>query len=229
MEVIGQRLPATIELALICFVVAMIAGVVAGTLAAYKPRGWADQIISSVSVILLALPAVWLGLLLIVIFAATLNILPSAGRQTIGGADALVDHLRHLVLPVLTLSAGYAATVALSVREVVVETLAAEYIRTARSKGLGEAAVVVQHALRNALIPIITLAGLTLPDLLGGSVVVETVFAWPGVGQLTAESVARRDYPVLLAVSLIVACAVLVSSLLADILYHVADPRIIYG
>ncbi|MEI7555537.1 ABC transporter permease [Candidatus Chlorohelix sp.] len=229
LAVISERFPATLELALVCFTLAIVLGVGAGALAAYFSGSIFDKFVSNTALIILAVPSVWMGLLLIVIFAATLKILPSAGQETLGNSGNILDHLAHLILPSLSLSSGYIATFALNTREVVAETLSADYIRTARAKGLSESWVVFRHAIRNALIPIISLGGMALPDLLGGSAVVEAVFAWPGIGQLMVDSFGRRDYPVVLAISMLVAVTVLFCSWLSDVLYHLADPRIKYG
>ncbi|NWJ47624.1 MAG: ABC transporter permease [Chloroflexi bacterium] len=229
LTVISERFPATLELALVCFTLAIVVGVGAGALAAYFSGSLFDKLVCNTALIILAVPSVWMGLLLIVIFAATLKILPSAGQETLGNSGNILDHLVHLILPSLSLSAGYIATFALNTREVVAETLSADYIRTARAKGLSENWVVYRHAIRNALIPIISLGGMALPDLLGGSAVVEAVFAWPGIGQLMVDSFGRRDYPVVLAISMLAAVTVLFCSWLSDVLYHLADPRIKYG
>jgi peptide/nickel transport system permease protein len=223
--VVLERLPATLWLCGPAFVLAVGVGVGAGVWAAASPRRWIDRSVSALAVVLVATPHFWLGIGLIVIVSAWLGLLPSAGLAPVGRAGSLADRARHLLLPVLTLGAGHAASLALYTRAAVRRALTADSSRTARAKGGSEARVVWGHALPTAAIPIATVAGLQLAHFFEASLLVESVFAWPGIGQLTVTSVGRRDYPVLLVVTLAVGLGVSVASLLTDLVYQWLDPR----
>jgi peptide/nickel transport system permease protein len=174
----------------------------------------------------LSTPSFWLGVGLILVCSAWLRLLPSAGLAPIGQEGNLLERARHLILPVLTLAASHAAALALYTRAAMVEALLADHTRTARMMGESERAVIWRRALATAAVPIATIAGLTLAHLVEGSIVVETVFAWPGVGQLTVASIPRRDYPILLVISLFVGLMVILANSLADLAYRWLDPRI---
>ena len=204
-DVVGERLPATLLLGGLAFVLSLGGGVALGVWAALCRGSWVDRALSSAAVGVVSTPSFWLGIVLIVIFTAWLRVLPSAGMAPIGREDDLLERGRHLLLPLLTMAAPHAASLALYTRAAMLEALAADYTRTARAKGASERQVAWRHALRNAAIPIATIAGLNLPHVVEGSVIVESVFAWPGLGQLTVASVSCRDYPILLAVTLLVA------------------------
>jgi peptide/nickel transport system permease protein len=185
-----------------------------------------DRVLSRTAVVLLAIPSFWLGIGLILVCSAWLRLLPSAGVAPLGGTATVAERLRYLLLPLATLAASHVASLALYTRAAMLEALAADHTRTAHAMGLSPARVVWRHALAAAAIPIATIAGLTLAHFLEGSLVVETVFAWPGVGQLTVASVARRDYPVLLVVTCFVGTVVLLANLLTDVTARWLDPRV---
>lgn len=227
-EVVAERLMPTLVLGMAAWVVSLLLGVGLGTLAAHRQGCLWDRAISAVGVLALSMPTFWLGILLIVVFAAWLNLLPSAGLVTIGNEDSLADKAWHLILPTLTLAAANGATLVLYTRAAVLDALGADYVRTAHAKGLGGRTVALRHVLRNAAIPIATVAGLSLAHLLEGSLVVETVFAWPGIGHLTVSSVARRDFPVLMVIALVVGCIVVATTFLTDVVYRWLDPRLGY-
>jgi peptide/nickel transport system permease protein len=224
--VVWERLPATLTLGWLAFVLALGLGVPAGVWAAVHHDGLVDQALSRIAVVLLAVPSFWLGMGLILLFSAWLRLLPSAGVGPLGGAATVAERLCYLLLPLATLAAGHFASLALYTRAAMLEALAADHTRTAYAMGLSPARVVWRHALATAAIPIATIAGLTLAHFLEGSLVVETVFAWPGIGQLTVASVARRDYPVLLVVTCFVGTVVLLANLLTDVTAHWLDPRV---
>lgn len=225
-QVVVERLPATLILGGSALVVAMLVGIPLGAWGATRRGGWVDRLIRSGAVVVMAIPVFWLGIGLIFLFSASMGWLPSSGTGPVAGPATLVDRVRHLILPMLAMALPTAATFALYTRGAVADVLRTDYMRTARAKGLRESALLWRHAFRNAAIPVTIQVGLTLPHLLEGSIVVETVFSWPGIGQLTAASVGRRDYPVLLTVVLLVGMAVLLSSLLTDLVQRLIDPRV---
>jgi peptide/nickel transport system permease protein len=213
---IGHALPNTLLLGLIALVVAHLVAVPMGMLAALKQNTIVDQLTMGFSMIGMAIPVFWLGLLLVLFFSVHLNWFPAIGS---GG-------WRHVVLPAATLGLEGTALTARMMRSATLEVLRQDYIRVARAKGVSERNVISLHAFRNALIPIISLLGLRLGWIVGGSVIVEQIFAWPGMGRLLVESILNRDYPVVQAVLVILGISVILASLLADILYALVDPRI---
>jgi peptide/nickel transport system permease protein len=186
--------------------------------------------VTVVSLVLYATPIFWLGLILVLIFSVRLGWLPAFGYETIGGGMAgfarVLDILRHLVLPAATLGFFYLAVYARLMRASIIEVSHQDYVKTARAKGLTESQVIRRHMLRNALLPVITIAGVQAGALVGGSIVVETVFAWPGLGRLIFEAVLQRDYPVLLGIFLVLSILVIAFNIVTDILYRIIDPRI---
>ncbi len=227
-DVVAERLAPTLVLGLVAWVLSLVVGVGLGMLAAHRQGSLLDRAISACGVLALSTPTFWLGIVLIVVFAAWLNVLPSAGLVTIGNEDSLADKAWHLILPALTLAAANGAMLVLYTRAATLEVLGADFVRTAHAKGLGGRIVALRHVLRNAAIPIATVAGLSLAHLLEGSLVVETVFAWPGIGHLTVSSVARRDFPVLMVIALVVGCIVVATTFLTDVVYRWLDPRLGY-
>lgn len=213
------RTPATFALAGLAMLLALAIGTAAGALSAVKQYSWIDYVATLGSVAGISIPAFWLGLMLISAFAVNLGWLP-VGGFTEGGA---------IVLPAITLSAYQIAVIARQTRSGMLEVLRQDYVRTGRAKGLREQRVVLGHALRNALIPTITVAGLQMGYLLGGSIVVETVFSWPGLGSLMIDSIRIRDYTMVQAVALLFAATFLMINVLVDVLYAYVDPRIRYG
>lgn len=216
---IVQRLPATLLLAGTAIALTVIIGVPAGIIAAVHRARWPDHLVSSLVVALLAIPNFWLGLMLMAVLAVDLRLLPSYG----------FDGAASLVMPALALAARLIALVARMVRGVVIEELGKDYVRTARAKGLTERLVLYRHVLRNALIPVVTVVGLQAGYLLGGSVVIERLFSWPGVGDLLLNAVGLRDYPLVQGVVLIFALGFMVLNLAIDLLYRRINPRIAHG
>ena len=217
-EQLRARLPATLQLAGLAMVLALVIGVSAGLVAAVKQYSWLDTVATLGAVGGISIPSFWLGLMLIMLFSVGLGWLPTSGR---GGWDSTI-------LPAFTLAAYQMAVIARMTRSSMLDVLRQDYLRTARAKGLAEQGVVLGHGLRNALIPTVTIAGLQMGYLLGGSVIVETVFAWPGLGSLMIESVRIRDYTMAQAVALLFAATFLAINLLVDVMYAWLDPRVQY-
>ncbi len=203
---------------------ALLLAVPTGLLAALRPRSWVDRAISALNAIAIGIPNFLLGILLILAFALTVPILPVGGRVPV--LEDPVAGLKTLVLPAITLAIGVAAVLSRFVRGAMLEVLSEDYVRTARAKGLGESAVVLRHALRNALIPVVTVLGLQIGRLLGGAVIVEAVFAWPGMGRLAVQAILTRDYTIVQATLLLLVTAFVVINLLVDIAYGFIDPRV---
>ena len=219
MREVMARLPATLKLALISTALATCFGVLGGVLAATRPYSGLDYFVSLVTLFGVSMPVYWLGLMLIIVFAVQLNWLPAAGADEPGSA----------ILPSLTLASFSMALVARMTRASMLEVLGQDYVRTARAKGLKAWRVVYRHALRNAFIPIITAMGLQFGALLGGAVLTETVFGWPGMGQLLVDSIFARDYPMVQGLVLIFSALFILTNFLVDLSYVVIDPRIHYG
>jgi peptide/nickel transport system permease protein len=223
---IGERLPNTAELGMAALLLATVFGVLLGIACAVRAYSWFDNLISAASFVGLAVPIFWLGLLLILLFAVQLRWLPSSGLTSVGGEGDLGDRLKHLAMPALALALTSTPPILRFTRSSVLEVLNQDYVRTARAKGLYEWLVLSRHALRNALIPVITVVGVQLGRLVGGAAIAETVFGWPGIGRLAVTSAFRGDYPVILGITIVVSVAVLASNLLVDVLYAVVNPRI---
>lgn len=230
MEMIGERLPTTIGLATSVLIVGFSLGMVVGVLQALRPNSRLDDVLTFVSLFGFAVPTFWLALMMILIFSVRLDWLPTSGiRPTNTSGWDPVAVAPYLVLPTFVLATNLLASVARYTRSSMLETMGQDYLRTARAKGLSEPVVTIRHALRNSLLPVITLLGVQIPYLLGGTVAVETIFALPGVGRLALDSVISRDYPVILTINLLVAVLVLIGNLLTDIAYGLADPRVRLG
>jgi peptide/nickel transport system permease protein len=195
-------------------------------ISAVKRYSIADHAVSTASLIGLALPNFWLALLLILTFSVHWKVLPSAGMYQIGRAPSVGDRIEHLILPTIVLAVGTLAQLVRYTRSSMLEVLGQDYVRTARAKGLSEATVLNRHALRNALIPVITVIGLQIPRFIGGSIIVETIFAWPGIGRLAYSAALTRDYPLIMGVTVIISIVVLISNLLTDLAYTLVNPRI---
>ncbi|RMX07710.1 ABC transporter permease [Corticibacter populi] len=230
LELVLQRLPPTLALVGSALLLSVGGGILLGIASARKPHGLADTVISGLATLGYSAPMFWTALMLIVLFGVQLEWLPIGGIRDISanhsGWRAAWDLLTHLVLPVLTLSIYYVAVYARLARASFIETLAEDYIRTAKAKGAREWRVVFRHALRNAVLPVLTMLGVQSSALLGGSIVVETVFGWPGLGQLSFEAIKSRDIPVLLAVLLFSAVLVVLSNILVDLAQAWLDPRV---
>lgn len=230
-ELIVQRLPATLLLVVSAVLFAFLVGTAAGVLASRKPNGWLSQSITVVSLVGFAAPVFWTGMMLIILFAATWPLFPISDMRDVassgdGGWRDVVDVAHHLVLPTVTLAMLFLAQYSRLSRASMLDVLGSDYVRTARAKGLGETTVLYKHALRNAVLPVVTVLGLQFGNVLAGAVLVETVFNWPGLGRLALESVLRRDYPTILGVLLFSAIVVVVMNLLTDYVYRLIDPRI---
>jgi peptide/nickel transport system permease protein len=226
---IGERLGPTLALMTTALIIAIMIAVPLGVLSAIKQYSLIDYTATVLGFAAISVPSFFLGLAAIYIFALKIPILPAAGMETVGQPWSLSDALSHLILPALVLGLAEAASLIRYTRSSMLEVIHQEYVRVARSKGLRETTVIYQHALRNALIPLITVIALGLPRLLGGTVIVESVFAWPGMGTLALTAVQARDYPVIMAINLISAVTIVFSNLLADVIYAVIDPRIKYS
>jgi len=229
-DLIGQRLPNTLALMALALGGALALGIAAGTVMAAHAGRWIDRVLSVAALLFYSLPGFWIGLMLIVLFSVKLGWLPSGGAETIGAAHtgwaAVVDQARHLVLPAVSLALFYVAIYARLTRGALLEVRAQDYIRTAHAKGLSPTAVTLRHALRNALLPVTTMAGVHLGGLMGGAVVVETVYSWPGLGRLAFEAVMGRDFNVLLGILLLSSLIVVAVNALIDLLQAWLDPRI---
>jgi len=219
-----ERLPATISLALAGIVIALLIALPAGIWSALREGRVSDAIIRIASQFGVSVPDFWMGILLIALFATTLGWLPTSGYQPL--LDNPGGWLRHIVLPALTVGLVAGAIMTRYVRSAVLEVASMGYVRTARSKGLPPRVVTFRHTVRNALIPVLTITGIQLATILGGVIVVEVVFAWPGLGRLVYNSVAARDYPVIQGAVLLIAALFLLINLIVDVLYAVVDPRI---
>lgn len=224
MDLIKQRIPYTLELAVAAMVISLVIGISAGVVAALKRNSMWDIAATSGAMFGVAVPEFWLALMMILFFGVKLGWLPVFGAALVW--EDPVAGIRHLILPALALGIGGAATLMRQSRSSMLETMGEDYIRTARSKGVRERWVVVIHALRNSLLPVVTILGLRIGRILGGAVIIETMFSWPGVGQLAVSSLQRADYPVIMAVVMISSAAVIVANLLTDIAYSYIDPRI---
>jgi peptide/nickel transport system permease protein len=227
-EKIAEKVPTTLLLMGTALFVTMIVAVPLGILAAVRQYSWADKIITTMATIGYALPSFVLGVLLLYIFSIRLNLFPSFGMQSLGHEGDIPNIAWHMALPVGSLAIQQIAGWSRYMRASMLEVLQQDYVRTAKAKGLSGSRVLFKHALRNALIPVITLLGLSLPGLLGGAAITESIFSWPGLGYLAVQSVTANDFPVVLATVMLGGVMVILGNLLADILYGLVDPRIKY-
>ena len=247
LELIGQRLPATIELAVVSLLIAIVFGIPLGVWAGAKPNSWADNLGSMFGFFGISMPSFWLGIMLILVVSGYFNWLPSSGRSTYGVAQgsesgfyifssllsgntkAAWDGIKYIIMPAIALGTGMMGLVMRVTRSSVLEIMSEDYVRTARAKGLGESRVLWKHVLRNALVPVITVVGLELGTLLSGSIIVETVFAWPGSGSLLIAAIQSRDYPLITGTVLTYTVAFVLINFAIDIIYGWIDPRIRFG
>ncbi|MBC7093528.1 ABC transporter permease [Candidatus Bipolaricaulota bacterium] len=220
------RIGPTLELTILALILTVVIAIPIGIISAMRPYTIVDNVSRFVALFWVSMPYFWLGIMLMMVFGLRLRLLPISGR---GGPLWTVDGLRSALLPVLTLGLPPIALFTRLTRSAMLEVINEEYIRTARSKGVHEVIVVVRHALRNALIPVVTLLGLRLPWLFGGAVITETVFAWPGMGRLLVNAVMERDYPVVQGIVLVIALLTVLANLVVDFAYTLIDPRIRYG
>lgn len=229
-ELIGQRLPGTLTLMAMALAIAILIGLTLGSIMAAFSGRLPDRLLSIFALLFYSVPGFWIGLMLIVLFSVTLGWLPSGGAGTIGssatGFAAILDKARYMILPATSLALFYVAIYARLTRAAMLEVKNQDFVRTAYAKGLSPAVVTVKHVLRNALIPITTMAGMHVGSMLGGAVVVETVYSWPGLGRLAFEAVMGRDYTVLLGILLLSSVLVIVANAVVDLLQAWLDPRI---
>jgi len=225
-ELIATRFPVTLELTIFAMLLGAAIGIPAGVLSASRRYTGLDYSITSLALFGVSMPSFWFGILLVLLFSLYLGWLPASGYASI--QRGLVEHLKHIFLPALSLGLFLSGSLARFTRSSMVETLAQDYIRTGRAKGLAERAIVYRHALRNALIPIVTVLGLQFGLLMGGAVIIEQVFAYPGVGWLVLIAVSQRDYPVVQGVVLFVAAVFALANLIVDIAYTWLNPKIRY-
>lgn len=229
-HLILERLPATLLLSISAFAVSLVLGVAAGVLAARHQGKWSDSVISTLALVFYATPLFWLGLMAVMLFSVGLGWLPAYGYETVGagyaGLDRGLDILAHLVLPALTLGLFFMAIYVRMTRASMLEVGRQDFVKTALAKGLRPSLIDRRHVLRNAILPVVTIAGLQAGQLVGGAVLIETVFAWPGIGRLMFEALQQRDYNLLLGVFVVSAAMVLLFNLVTDVLYRLVDPRI---
>jgi peptide/nickel transport system permease protein len=232
LDLIMERIPATIILMISGFIFSVLLGIFLGAVCAVKVRTKFDYIVSAVTLIGYCMPVFWLGIILILLFSLKLQIFPSMGMMSMGkdldGFSGFLDLLHHLVLPTITLGTYYMATYTRLTRSSMLEVLNLDFIRTAWAKGLNSKQVYFGHALKNALLPVITIMGLQLGFMFAGAVLTETVFAWPGMGRLTYNAILQRDYPLLMGLFILVSTCVILANLITDIVYSFIDPRIQY-
>ena len=224
-RMILRRLPATLELMGLSFLIALLLGLFIGVVSALRRGGLLDDIFSLFSAVGLSVPVFWLGLMAIGLFSLKLGILPSGGRETIGVPSSILDHLRHLALPVSVLSLTYLASWSRYVRAGMLDAVKGDFIRTARAKGLNERIVIFKHALRNAMLPVVTIVFMQIPTLFTGAVITETVFSWPGMGRLFYEGLQRHDYSRVLGIVVVASILIICSNLIGDIVCMAIDPR----
>jgi peptide/nickel transport system permease protein len=232
-SLILERLPATLALNIASLFTALLIAIPLGLYSAVRQNSLFDKINGTVLYMLYSLPDFWVALLLIILFGVKLKILPLYGMEAIGSKDLgffgyWLDRARHMVLPTMCLTYGSLAFLSRFIRGSTLEVIRQDFVRTARAKGLEEERVVFNHVFRNTLIPILTLLGLLLPTLISGSIILEAIFSWPGIGALFYDSVLARDYPTVMGLSFITSLLVLISTLIADLLYAWADPRVTY-
>jgi peptide/nickel transport system permease protein len=218
------RLPQTIELAIISIILASIIGIIIGLIAAYRRNSLLDTSMTALSAVGISLPVFVLGTLLIIIFSLRLKLLPSSGFSSFFRSPG--DHIRHLILPAVTLALGLAASIARMTRSSMLEVQGRDFVQTLRAKGLPESKVIFKHAFRNALIPIVTVIGLQLGNLIGGVVIIEYLFNWPGISTLLMKSISFRDYPTIQGCVLLISVFYIVINMIIDMLYGLLDPRI---
>ena len=229
LSLIGERLPNTVYLMGTVFLTVLVLSIPIGVLTAVKQYSWFDHIVTGSTFAFLSTPTFWLGLLLIIFFGLQLRVLPLGGISTPGAAFDLGDRLRHLILPVATISLVQLGSHVRYLRASMLETIHQDYVRTARSKGLGERVIVLRHALKNAAIPLVTVVALDIPELFVGALVTEQIFGWPGMGRLFWDAATRSDYPILMGILAVSSTLIVLANLLADVVYGYLDPRIRYS
>ena len=225
-ELILTRLPVTLELSIFAMILAVIVGIPAGIISAARRYSWVDYTITSLALFGVSMPSFWFAILLILLFSLSLGWLPASGY--VPWSRGVWPHLRTLIMPGLALGLFLMGALVRFCRTPMIETLVQDYIRTAKAKGLGQSVLLIRHALKNALIPTVTVLGIQFGALLGGAIIIETIFAFPGIGTMMLTAVNQRDFPVVQGVTLVVAIAFTLTNLLVDILYTWLNPRIRY-
>ena len=228
-RLLRQRLGTTLQLALSALALATLFGVLLGVMAALYRNGWPDHLVSTLSTLGMSVPNFWLGIVGIIVFAVQLDWLPASGSYTIGQAFSLGDRFSHLILPAGVLAFSLMPNVVRVTRSALLEVMTSDFVRTARAKGVADRWVLWKHTMRNALVPVIAIVGLITTVLFSGSVVIESVFGWAGLGRLAIEAANGRDYPVILGVTLLAGAIVVTINIVVDLLYAAADPRIRHG
>lgn len=229
LQLILERLPNTLWLTIASYLAVLAIAIPIGVLTATRQYSWFDHVVTGSTFAFLSTPTFWLGLLLLLFFGLQLRWLPLGGIQTLGTDFDLIDRLRHLILPVATLALVQIGSYTRFLRANMLETIHQDFMRTARAKGLTERVIVMRHGLKNAAIPLVTVAALDLPDLFAGALVTEQIFGWPGMGRLFWDSATRSDYPVLMGILAITSTLIVLANLIADVLYGYLDPRIRYS
>ncbi len=245
-QLIGSRMPATVELATLALIISALIAMPLGVVAGARPNSWFDNLGTTFGLFGISMPSFWFGIMLILLFAGSLHLLPSAGRSTYGASgqtitgfylfDSLVqgnltgfwDGLQHMLLPAIALGTGMAGILMRVTRSAVLEVTREDFVLVARAKGLSNRVVLWRHVLRNALVPMVTVFGLELGQILSGSIIIEAVFAWPGLGTLLITAISSRDYPLVLGLVLFYTLIFVLINLLIDAIYAVIDPRITY-
>ncbi len=225
-EMLAERIGPTLMLTVTALVLAIVIAVPLGIVAAYRPYSLWDYASSVFSFIGAAMPNFFAAMILVYLFGIKLGILPASGMYDTGSGESLAVLLRHMILPVITLMLQYVGIYTRHMRSSMLEVLGDDYVRTARAKGLRERAVIFLHAFRNALIPLVTQVGLSLSALIGGAIITEQVFSWPGMGTLMVQSISYRDYPTIMGITVLIAGFVLIGNIVIDLLYGVLDPRV---
>jgi peptide/nickel transport system permease protein len=225
-DLLADRLPNTLLLAGTALLISIVIAIPLGAYSAVRRNSPIDRFVTSFTFLGISIPVFWLGIMLIVLFSVTLRWLPAGGMATIGEPFSIQDRIEHLIMPVFVLAIANLAELTRYTRSGMVTALSDEYIRTARAKGLAPRSVIIGHALRNAVIPVVTIIGVLLPRAVSGAAITEAVFSWPGMGSLAVEAATTRDYPVVLGTTLTVAGVVVLSSLITDLAYGYLDPRI---
>lgn len=227
-DTIAERFGPTMLLMGTSLVLAILLGIPMGIIMALKQYSWLDYMLTIIAFANMSLPGFFLGLGFIYLFALRLDILPTYGMQTIGEPFSIVDRIEHLIMPTMIMGIFNAGYWSRYVRSSVLEVMRMDFVTVARAKGLRERVVIGRHVFRNSLLPVVTIVGLSIPSLLGGTVIIETIFQWPGMGMLGWKATTTRDYPLLMGITLVSATMILLSNLIADIAYGIADPRIRY-
>lgn len=227
-DLIKARMGATLWLAGSAMLLATVIAIPLGVLSAVRRYSFFDYLATGIAFFGVSIPVFWFGLMLIIIFSVTLQWLPSGGMYTVGKDFSMVDRIRHVIMPAIVLSSASMAQLARYTRSSMLSVLREDFVRTAKSKGLSERLVLYKHALRNAMIPVVTMLGVIIPRLVSGAAITEAIFSWPGMGRLAVDAAFQRDYPLIMALTLLVSLIVILAGQLVDLLYVLIDPRIKY-